>query len=116
MRSASASPRRAVHWPRAVEWRAIVAKAMAVDPEQRYLSAPALLGDLRRFRSHLPLAALPHSGAYMARKSVRRGWNWVLANALANDRQAVLAEPLAREALALLLASCEASRRCFLTG
>jgi serine/threonine-protein kinase len=65
--------------PRADEWRAIVAKATAADPEQRYLTVPALLADLRRWRAHEPLAALPRRGAYVARKFLRRRWPWVLA-------------------------------------
>lgn len=65
--------------PRADEWRAIVARACAADPEQRYGSVGALQSDLRRFRAQLPLAALPRRPAYLARKFVRRRWPWVLA-------------------------------------
>ncbi len=96
--------------PRAAEWRAIVAKATAADPEQRYLTVPALLADLQRLRAHEPLAALPHRGSYVARKFLRRRWPWVLAGAgvlvlstvfvmrlvLERDR-AVQAEALARQ-------------------
>ena len=66
---------------RADEWQAIVAKATAPDPEQRYNGVPALVSDLRRFRQHLPLAARPRSTLYVARKLVRRRWPWVLAGA-----------------------------------
>ncbi|MDP1899598.1 MAG: tetratricopeptide repeat protein [Rubrivivax sp.] len=96
--------------PRADEWRAIVAKATATDPEQRYLTAAALRGDMRRFRAHQPLAALPRRGAYLARKFVRRRWPWVLAGSgvlvlstafmlrLVQERdRALLAEALARQ-------------------
>ncbi|MBL8312220.1 MAG: tetratricopeptide repeat protein [Rubrivivax sp.] len=65
--------------PRADEWQAIVAKATALDPEQRYDGVPALLRDLRHFRQHLPLAARPRSTRYRLRKLVRRRWPWVLA-------------------------------------
>jgi serine/threonine-protein kinase len=65
--------------PRADEWRAIIAKATATDPEQRYLTVSALLSDLRHFRHHLPLAARPRTASYLARKLVRRRWPWVLA-------------------------------------
>ncbi len=61
------------------EWRAIVARATAADPEQRYLAVPALQYELRRFGEQRPLAALPHTGTYVARKFVRRRWPWMLA-------------------------------------
>lgn len=67
--------------PRADEWQAIVAKATALDPEQRYDGVPALLRDVRHFRHHLPLAARPRSTRYLVRKLVRRRWPWVLAGA-----------------------------------
>jgi serine/threonine-protein kinase len=66
---------------RADEWQAIVARATALDPEQRYNGVPALVNDLRRFRQHQPLAALPRSRRYLARKLLRRRWPWVLAAA-----------------------------------
>ncbi len=65
--------------PRADEWQAIVAKATALDPEQRYDGVPALLRDLRHFRQHLPLAARPRSQWYLLQKLLRRRWPWVLA-------------------------------------
>ncbi len=65
--------------PRAVEWRAIIDRACAADPEQRYLTVQALLADLRRFREHLPLAAHPATPAYRLQKLLRRRWPWVLA-------------------------------------
>lgn len=64
---------------RADEWQAIVARATAPDPEQRYAGVPALVSDLRRIRQHLPLAAHPRSTLYVARKLVRRRWPWLLA-------------------------------------
>ena len=65
--------------PRADEWQAIVAKATALDPEQRYDGVPALVRDLRHFRQHLPLAAKPRSTRYLVQKLLRRRWPWVLA-------------------------------------
>ncbi|WIT11731.1 serine/threonine-protein kinase [Paucibacter sediminis] len=64
---------------RPAEWQAIVRRATAAQPEARYLSVAALMSDLRRYRQHLPLAALPRSPGYVARKFLRRRWPWVLA-------------------------------------
>jgi serine/threonine-protein kinase len=64
--------------PRENEWQAIVAKACAHRPQDRYLSVDALLADLRRFRSHRPLQALPGQRLYRAAKFVRRRWPWLL--------------------------------------
>jgi serine/threonine-protein kinase len=61
------------------EWQAIVRHATAAQPEARYLSVAALMSDLRRYRQHLPLAALPRRPGYVARKFLRRRWPWVLA-------------------------------------
>jgi len=64
---------------RPAEWQAIVRRATAAQPDARYLSVAALMSDLRRYRQHLPLAALPRSPGYVARKFLRRRWPWVLA-------------------------------------
>lgn len=64
---------------RPVEWQAIVRRATAAQPEARYLSVAALMSDLRRYRQHQPLAALPRSAGYLLRKFLRRRWPWVLA-------------------------------------
>jgi serine/threonine-protein kinase len=60
------------------EWQAIVTKATAPLPGQRYLGVTDLQADLRRYRLHLPLAALPRSRLYLARKLVQRRWPWLL--------------------------------------
>ncbi len=54
------------------ELQAVIDKACADDPEQRYASASAMLTDLQRYREHRPLAAVPASVGYRARKFVRR--------------------------------------------
>jgi len=61
------------------EWRAVVRRATQAQPQARYLSVEALISDLLRYRQHLPLAALPRTPAYVARKFLRRRWPWVLA-------------------------------------
>jgi serine/threonine-protein kinase len=94
--------------PRADEWHAIVAKATAQDPEQRYLAVPALLADLRRFRSHLPLAALPPGRLYVARKLVRRRWPWVLAGSGALALSAVFVGGLVQQRDRALQAEAQA--------
>ncbi len=60
------------------ELQAIVAHATQARPADRYLDVSGLLADLRRFRAHLPLAALPRSSGYLATKWLRRRWPWVL--------------------------------------
>ena len=67
---------------RRVELAAIVARASAPDPEQRYDSAGALQRDLQRLLSHQAIEAMG-SGAYRLRKGLRRHWPWVLAALLA---------------------------------
>ena len=44
---------------RPAEWRAIVARACADDPADRYPTVQALTEDLHRYEAHLPLRALP---------------------------------------------------------
>ena len=61
------------------EWQAIVARACAADPAQRYGSVGALQEDLRRFRAQRPVRAVQGGGLYVLRKGLRRRWPWVLA-------------------------------------
>jgi eukaryotic-like serine/threonine-protein kinase len=52
---------------------AIVARALAHDPAQRYLDVAALMGDIRRYRAHVPVAAREGEGwRYASGKFVRR--------------------------------------------
>lgn len=51
---------------------AILAQALEEDPAARYSSAEALGEDLRRFRSGLPVRALPATFGYRARKFLGR--------------------------------------------
>jgi serine/threonine-protein kinase len=50
----------------------IVLKALRKDPDRRYVSVEALLEDLRRHASDLPIEARPESVSYRARKFVER--------------------------------------------
>lgn len=63
---------------RARELQALVGRATAPAPAERYLDVGSLLADLRRWRLHLPLAALPRSPGYVGAKWLRRRWPWVL--------------------------------------
>ncbi|HMM66827.1 MAG TPA: serine/threonine-protein kinase [Dokdonella sp.] len=66
----------------AVSWRrrlggdidAIVLRATADAPADRYASVQSLAEDLRRYREHRPLAARAPTVAYRLRKLVRRRW------------------------------------------
>lgn len=64
--------------PRERELMAIVTRATAPLPADRYLDVTGLLADLRRLRQHLPLAAMPRSTGYLTTKWLRRRWPWVL--------------------------------------
>lgn len=61
------------------ELQAIIDRACATLPEERYGSADALQQDLRRLLAHRPLAALQGQPLYALRKALRRHWPWVLA-------------------------------------
>ncbi|QDU69767.1 WD40 repeat domain-containing serine/threonine protein kinase [Engelhardtia mirabilis] len=50
----------------------IVAKAMAIEPERRYVTPAALAADLRRHLAHEPIQARPASAAYRLRRFARR--------------------------------------------
>ena len=67
---------------RGTELAAVVARAAATDPEQRYGSVGALQEDLHRLLAHQPLAALAGRRRYVMRKRLRRHWPWALATGL----------------------------------
>lgn len=66
----------------AIAWRAklrgdldaIVARATAADPEQRYASVAELHDDLQRHRQHKPVLARAGSTGYRLRRLLRRRW------------------------------------------
>ncbi len=59
----------------------ILAKALDKDPARRYASAGALADDLRRYLADQPIAAVPATAPYRARKFVRRHRTLVAAAA-----------------------------------
>jgi serine/threonine protein kinase/tetratricopeptide (TPR) repeat protein len=61
---------------------AIVMKALRKEPAQRYASVDALITDLERQRSGLPVAARRGSASYRARKYIERHRGAVAATAL----------------------------------
>ena len=71
------------------ELRAVVDKACAGDPDQRYGSARELLSDLQRFCQNYPLTAMPASAGYRVRKFLRR--NPVLVGGIAATSSALVA-------------------------
>lgn len=62
---------------------AIVARACALDPAQRYPSVDALATDLRRSQGHQPVQARAGERGYAARRFLRRHWQGVASTALA---------------------------------
>ena len=101
--------------PRRHEWQALIDRACAPEPAQRYADVAALLDDLQRFHRHQPLAAAADRHPAQARlyglaKLLRRRWPWVLAGTgallmaagfalrLVHERdRALLAEAVARQ-------------------
>jgi eukaryotic-like serine/threonine-protein kinase len=59
---------------RARELHAIIEKACAEEPEQRYTSVEALTADLGRLRANQPVMALPATASYRAGRFTRRNW------------------------------------------
>ena len=59
----------------------ILAKALRKEPEERYVSADALGGDVRAFLESRPVLARRGSGWYASRKFLRRHWAAVAAAA-----------------------------------
>lgn len=74
----------------AVAWRgrvrgdldAIVARACADDPAQRYAAVADLREDLQRYRDHLPVRARKAMPGYRMRRLLRRRWREAAALAL----------------------------------
>jgi serine/threonine protein kinase len=60
----------------------IVMKAMAKDPEERYLSAACLVDDLRRFLLNRPIAARPPSCWQLLSKWLQRNAAWAFSIAI----------------------------------
>jgi len=56
------------------ELNAILQKALHKDPSRRYRSAGEFARDIGRFLEGRPVAAVPDSWAYRARKFLRRNW------------------------------------------
>ncbi|MCB1994872.1 MAG: tetratricopeptide repeat protein, partial [Rhodoferax sp.] len=82
---------------RAAEWRAIVARATAAAPGERYASVDAFASDLERLRRHEPLAARPALPAYRLRKFLRRRWPVVAAGVGVMALSAVFTASLVHE-------------------
>ncbi len=60
----------------------IIAKALKKNPQERYPSAAALAGDLRRYLGHERVSARPDTLAYRTAKFLRRYWLPVSAASL----------------------------------
>ncbi len=70
---------KAIERPR--ELSALIGKACAAEPENRYHGCGELLDDLKRFRRHYPLRAMPDSRSYRLNRLIRR--NPVLTGGIA---------------------------------
>jgi serine/threonine protein kinase/Tfp pilus assembly protein PilF len=68
---------------RRAELAAIVARATAPQPGDRYPDVMALQRDLHRFQAHLPVQAMGGQRRYVAAKLLRRRWPWWLAGSAA---------------------------------
>ncbi|MFN3303433.1 MAG: protein kinase domain-containing protein [Roseateles sp.] len=64
---------------RRAELQAIVARATALRPEDRYGDVGSLQRDLQRFRLQQPVHALGRRRLYVAAKLLQRRWPWWLA-------------------------------------
>lgn len=110
----------AVRAPREREWRAVVARAMAAEPAQRYEGAQALVRDLEHWLAHRPVAALPATLRYRAARLLRRQWPWALALSLAGAGAAGFTLRLVQERDRALAAErqaqAEAARARAVTG
>ncbi|MBD8873486.1 serine/threonine-protein kinase [Rhodanobacter sp. DHB23] len=86
---------------------AVVARACALDPAQRYASAAALAEDLQRIGAHQPVRARRQSWPYVSGRLLRRHWSVFAATAAilllggAFTWRTVLAEREARKQVAI---------------
>jgi tetratricopeptide (TPR) repeat protein len=71
-RLSAAMPRDRLRGPFRGDLDTIVAKALKKNPGERYVSAAALAGDVRRYLDHQPIEARPDTLAYRSAKLVRR--------------------------------------------
>ena len=60
------------------DFTAIIQRATALKPAERYLGADDFAADLTRALSHQPVAARPATAVYVSKKYVRRHWPWLL--------------------------------------
>jgi eukaryotic-like serine/threonine-protein kinase len=63
------------------ELKAVIAKATLDEPSARYATVDSLVEDLTRYERKEPLAALPVTQAYVAKKFLQRRWPLVLVGA-----------------------------------
>jgi len=61
---------------------AIILKALRKDPDDRYLSVPHFLDDIKRYQKNLPVLARKGTLRYRASKYIRRNWIPIAATAL----------------------------------
>lgn len=64
------------------EIRAIIAKCLGKNPEERYTSPAELLRDIRNYQQHYPVTALPYSLKYRAFKYYQRHKTQLISIAL----------------------------------
>lgn len=69
--------------PRRKDLAAIIDRACAESPDDRYDGVAQLLDDLRRYRQRLPVLARPATRGYLGRRFVQRHWLAVSVGSLA---------------------------------
>jgi eukaryotic-like serine/threonine-protein kinase len=62
-----------------IEINAIIDKATAANPANRYASVQLISVDIKRYLAGLPLSALPPTPLYIAKKLIQRRWGVMLA-------------------------------------
>lgn len=79
------------------EMRAVMARATAETPGQRYASVDALRRDLRDWSAHRPVAAMAGGLAYRTARLLRRRWAWATVLTSVVGLTAAFTWQLARE-------------------